>query len=171
MFRIGHWVVFLIACAAFASAGAEDKKEDNKVEKKAEKKGEFKLTESEQTVIELTNAERKKAEKKLTALKMNPKLMEAARKHAANMAAQEKMEHELDGKNPADRADAAGYKYRSLGENVAFGQETPKKVVEVWMNSPPHRENILGSGYTEIGVGVVKGKDGHLYWCQVFGRQ
>jgi uncharacterized protein YkwD len=167
MFRIGHWMVFLLACAVVAGAGAEEKKEDKKVEKK----GEFKLTETEAGVIELTNAERKKADKKLESLKMNPKLMDAARKHAENMASQQKMAHELDGKIPPDRAKAAGYKFRSLGENVAEGQETPKKVVETWMNSPPHRANILSDGYTEIGVGVAKGKDGRLYWCQVFGRQ
>lgn len=167
MFRVGRCMVFLIACALIPCAAAQDKKDD----KKKDKKEEFKLSAEEQAVIDGTNAERKKAEKPQPALKMNQKLTEAARKHAENMAAQEKMDHVLDGKNPADRAKAAGYKFKSLGENVAAGQRTPKDVVQAWMNSPPHRENILKDAYTEIGVAGVKGKDGMIYWVQVFGKQ
>ena len=166
MFRAGRCVALLLACALLPHAGAQDKKDDKK-----NKKDEFKLSAEEQAVIDGTNAERKKAEKPLPALKMNPKLMEAARKHAANMAAQEQMDHVLDGKNPADRAKAAGYAFKALGENVAAGQKAPKDAVQAWMNSPPHRENILKDAYTEIGVAGVKGKDGLIYWAQVFGKQ
>jgi uncharacterized protein YkwD len=63
-------------------------------EKKDDKPGELKLSAGEQALIDLTNAERKKAE--LAPLKANPKLMEAARKHAENMAKQDKLEHVLD---------------------------------------------------------------------------
>lgn len=161
MVRPARCAVFLLACALIPCAGAQEKKG---------KKEEFKVSAEEQAVIDATNAERKKAEKPLPALKMNLKLMEAARKHAENMAAQEKMDHVLDGKNPGDRAKAAGYKFRALGENVAAGQRTPKEAVQAWMNSPPHRENILKDAYTEIGVAGVKGKDGLIYWAQVFGK-
>lgn len=173
MFRFAHYFALILACGLVSAAGGQEKKDakDKKDTKDVKKKDEFKVSAEEQGVIDLTNAERKGAETPLPALKMNPKLMDAARKHAANMAAQEKMDHVLDGKNPADRADAAGYKYQSLGENVAAGQTTPKQVVKGWMNSPPHRENILKDDYTEIGVAVAKGKDGMLYWVQVFGRQ
>lgn len=163
----GRCVAFLLACTLIPCGWAQEKKDD----KTKDKKDEFKLSADEQAVIDLTNAERKKADKDLQPLKMNPKLMDAARKHAANMAAQEKLEHELDGKNPADRADAAGYKWRTVGENIAAGQPTPKKVLAVWMDSPPHRENILKDKYTEIGVAAVKSKKGDVYWVQVFGRQ
>jgi uncharacterized protein YkwD len=129
------------------------------------------LTEDEQAVLDLTNAARAAAEKKLPPLKANPKLMEAARKHAANMAAQDKMEHVLDDKSPADRLKAAGYKYRVFGENIAWGAKGPKDVVAGWMDSEPHRENILKPEYTEIGVAVARNAKGEPYWVQVFGKR
>lgn len=165
MFRVRGCLAFLLALALIPCAPAEDKK-DAKKDKEA-----VKLSTEEQGVIDLTNAERKKADKGLEPLKMNPKLMEAARKHAANMAAQEKLEHVLDEKSPADRAEAAGYEWTTIGENIAQGPETPKKVVAGWMDSPPHRGNILNDEYTEIGVAVAKSKSGELYWVQVFGKQ
>lgn len=58
--------------------------------------------------------------------------------------------------------DEAGISYWSAGENIAEGQRTPAEVVESWMNSQGHRENILG-GYTYIIVGVY----GNC-WVQLF---
>ena len=136
-----------------------------------DKKDELKLSEDEQAVVDLTNAARTKADKNLTPLKPNPKLMEAARKHAENMAAQGKLDHTLDGKTFVDRAKAVEYKYRALGENIAASYKTPKEVVDVWMGSAIHRGNILNKDYAEIGVGVVKNKQGEPYWVQVFGKQ
>jgi uncharacterized protein YkwD len=139
-------------------------------DKKDTKKEGIQLTKDETAIIELTNEERKKSEKDLKPLKMNPKLMEAARKHATNMAAQEKLEHILDEKTVAHRVKAEGYKYRAVGENIAMNAKTPKEVVEGWMDSEPHRENILKSQYTEIGVAVVKSEKGEPYWVQVFAK-
>jgi uncharacterized protein YkwD len=51
-----------------------------------------------------------------------------------------------------------GYDYISLGENLALGDfQSDEKLVEAWMSSPGHRENILNTGYREIGVAVKKG--------------
>jgi uncharacterized protein YkwD len=133
------------------------------------KKEEFKLTKDEQAVIDLTNAERMNAD--LPPFRMNEQLMAAARAHGENMAKQEKLEHVLDDKTHADRAKAAGYKYRSIGENIAWNAKSPKAVVEGWMNSPPHKENILKKEYKEIGVAVAKSTKGETYWVQVFGTQ
>ena len=58
-----------------------------------------------------------------------------------------------------------GITYRTAGENIARGYATPKAVVDGWMNSKGHRENILNKTYTEIGVGRVA--DGN-YWTQMF---
>jgi uncharacterized protein YkwD len=139
--------------------------------KKDAKKDEFKLTAEEKAVIELTNAERKKADKGLEPLKMNPQLMEAARAHAANMAKQDKLDHVLDEKEPVDRTKAAGYKSRFVGENIAWNQKSPAQVVAGWMKSEGHRENILRPEYAEIGVAVVRNTKGQPYWVQVFGKQ
>jgi uncharacterized protein YkwD len=138
--------------------------------KKDDKTDEFKLTRDEQAITDLTNAAREKADQELKPLKMNPKLMEAARKHAENMAAQDKLEHVLDEKTPSDRVKATGYKPRAVGENIAF-RGTAKETVADWMDSEPHRKNILNPDYTEIGVAVVKNAKGERYWVQVFGKQ
>jgi uncharacterized protein YkwD len=152
--------VLLVALTLVPFGWADEKKDD--------KKGELKLTADEQALIDLTNAERKKAE--LEPLKMNPKLMEAARKHAENMAKQDKLDHVLDEKNPTDRAKAAGYKSTYIGENVSWNQKDPKEALAEWMDSEPHRANILKKEYTEIGVAVAKNSKGEPYWVQVFGK-
>ena len=109
-------------------------------------------------------------EKELPPLKMNPQLMAAARKHAENMAAQDKLDHKLDDKDPSDRTKAAGYASTFVGENIAWNQKSPKDVVKAWMESEGHRENVLHAEYTEIGVAVAKNKKGEPYWVQVFGK-
>lgn len=152
--------VLVCAFALVPFAGADEKKDD--------KKGALKLTAEEEAVIDLTNAERKKAD--LKPLKMNPQLMEAARKHAENMAKQDKLDHTLDEKAPSDRTKAAGYKSSFVGENIAWNQKDAKDVVAGWMDSKDHRENILNTDYTEIGVAVAKNEKGEPYWVQVFGK-
>jgi uncharacterized protein YkwD len=86
------------------------------------------------------------------------------------MAKQSKMAHELDGKNAADRVKEVDYRFRSLGENVAYGQRTPEEVMKTWMNSEHHRTNILRQQFTEIGIGVARNDKGVPYYTQVFGR-
>ena len=67
--------------------------------------------------------------------------------------------------SPFDMMKAFGIKYRTAGENIAYGQRTPAEVVTAWMNSPGHRANILNSSFKQIGVGyVASGR----YWTQMF---
>ena len=62
-----------------------------------------------------------------------------------------------------------GITYRAAGENVAAGQPSPQAVVNSWMNSPKHRENILNSAFTRMGVGYIKVGSGYgTYWVQLF---
>ena len=56
-----------------------------------------------------------------------------------------------------------GIAYRSAGENIAMGYTTAEAVVNAWMNSPSHRDNILSGKYTSMGIGYVDG-----YWTQWF---
>jgi hypothetical protein len=77
-----------------------------------------------------------------------------------------------DGKTPLDWLKAAGYNYLNAGENLVIDRDTSKEAVTAWMNSPEHRENILRPQFTEIGVGVAKGKyDGldTIFVVQEFG--
>jgi len=127
-----------------------------------------KATPDELRIFELLNRERK--EKDLTPLALNPTLVKMARGHSANMAKQEKMDHVLDDKNPADRAKDIGYDYMRLGENVAFGKGvTLDEIHQGWMDSKPHRENILNPDFTEVGVGIAADAKGTKWFTQVFG--
>ena len=129
----------------------------------------FELTAEEKLILELTNAARKNAD--LPALTANPKLAKAARAHSLNQAKQDKLEHELDGKKPSDRVVAAGYRYRTVGENVAMGSKnvTVEEIFDGWMKSPGHRANILSAKYTQLGVGTGATSEGKRYYTQVFG--
>jgi uncharacterized protein YkwD len=133
-----------------------------------EKAKPFAHSADETKIFELTNLERKKEQ--VAALKLNPALSKIARAHSENMARQGKMEHNLDDKGPNDRARAGGYKYESLGENIATGSADAalEEIMKRWMGSKGHRANILDADYTEIGVGIATDKDGRRYLTQVF---
>jgi uncharacterized protein YkwD len=153
--------VFLLALLLLPAAVlAGDEKKD---------KPKFEMTDDEKTLLELTNKERAKA--KLPPLEANPLLFKLSRDHSANMAKQGVMNHVLDGKNPADRAKAAGYEWARLSENIAVGENTPlADVMKGWMESKIHRDNILNSDVTEIGIGIARSEKGEDYYTHVFGR-
>jgi uncharacterized protein YkwD len=120
----------------------------------------------EKAVLDLTNQERKRA--KLAPLKSNQKLCWIARAHSQNMARRNIYSHVLDGKTPSDRARDVGYP-EGVAENAFRGPPTAADAMRGWMNSKGHRENILGAGFTEFGVGVAQDRNGQRYWTQVFG--
>jgi uncharacterized protein YkwD len=122
-------------------------------------------------IIELTNAQRRN--NGLPELAVNDRLNKMAQIQAEQMASLDKMQHELPEAAYPDlrsRASAAGYNFSWLGENIAFNYPDPAGVVQGWMLSKGHRENILNTDYTEIGVAVALNADGRPYFAQVFGH-
>lgn len=118
----------------------------------------------ENRVLELVNAERKKAG--LSSLKMNESLRNVARTKSQDMQKNKYFSHTSPTYgSPFDMMKKFGISYTMAGENIAMGQKTPEAVVTAWMNSPGHRANILKAGYTEIGVGYVSNGN---YWTQMF---
>ena len=118
-------------------------------------------------LIEAHNRER--AKEKKAPLTYNAKLDAAAGVQARDMADHDRMTHEgSDGSTPAQRIERQGYHGRRSGENVAEGQQSVAEVMLGWMNSPHHRENILGD-FSEIGVARAFAKDKTSYWCVDFG--
>ncbi|AQT72221.1 CAP domain-containing protein [Streptomyces sp. fd1-xmd] len=116
-------------------------------------------------VLALVNQERAAAG--CQAVTLNAKLTKAAQDHSADMAAHSNMSHTgSDGSDPGTRITRAGYAWSTYGENVAYGYSTPEKVMEGWMNSPGHRENILNCSFKEIGIGLAQPNH---YWTQNFG--
>jgi uncharacterized protein YkwD len=89
--------------------------------------------------------------------------------HASDMADNNYFEHEdLTGHTPADRVRAVGYREKLVGENIAFGPRTAEEVVQGWLDSPGHCENIMDPRFAEMGIAYAVGhaKRG-LYWVQV----
>ena len=135
-----------------------------------EEQDRLQLSTAEKRLLELTNSERKK--KELPPVRPSALLFQVARAHARNMAKQGKMAHVLDGKNPIDRLRAAGYKYRTFGENIAWDSDksSPESVMKMWMESKIHRDNILNPDVTEMGLGVGPDGQGKLFYAQVLGK-
>jgi len=74
-----------------------------------------------------------------------------------------------DGRRPSTAYTDLGGRFSIIAENIAAGQWSPQAVVNAWMNSTTgHREAILGSSYTHIGIGVIRDSNGRLYWVQLF---
>lgn len=70
--------------------------------------------------------------------------------------------------NPWDMATLFDYDYTSFGENIARNFNSVDTVVNAWMASPKHRDNILKTSYTHIGIGVKQAENGNFYWVQLF---
>ena len=110
-----------------------------------------------------------RAAAKLPALAISGKLQAAAERHAEDMAAREKMTHKgSDGSSPIDRINAEGYQYRRAGENIAAGRFSTERLMKGWMESPHHKQNIVGS-FSQIGVACATAENGKRYWCVTFG--
>ncbi|WP_439875434.1 CAP domain-containing protein [Bacillus mycoides] len=122
------------------------------------------LSEFEQRVVELTNAER--AKQGLTALQIDTELSKVARIKSEDMQKNNYFDHNSPTYgSPFDMMKKFGISYTSAGENIAQGQRTPEEVVQAWMNSAGHRANILNNSFTHIGVGYVESGN---YWTQQF---
>jgi len=139
--------------------------------------------ETERLVDEAVNDER--TAEGLDPLEPDDELQRVAREHSADMIDQGYVGHESpDGVTPADRLSEAGCS--AGGENVAqswFGEpvdvdgerfvaddeaELADHLVDRWMDSPGHRENILRESFAESGVGVVVTEDNRVYATQKF---
>jgi uncharacterized protein YkwD len=89
-------------------------------------------------------------------LSMNAALTSAASAHALDMETNNYLSHTgLDGSTPGDRALEAGYNYHYISENIARGFETEQGVMDGWMASEGHRENILDPRAEDFGLGRV----------------
>jgi uncharacterized protein YkwD len=106
-----------------------------------------------------------RADHGLRALRANTRLRNAAEGHSDDMVSRRFFDHTAPGGvTMVDRIIRARYTSRNsawtLGENLAWGSgtySTPRKIVEMWMESPGHRANILKRAYREIGIGVAIG--------------
>ena len=154
----------------------EAKKEKSKVEEKPSKENHHKPNKGsqekvivnqaayEQEILRLTNIEREK--QGLKPLKLDEKLAEVAREKSLDMTSNSYFSHDSPTYgSPFDMMSQFGITYYSAGENIAKGQTTPQEVVQAWMDSEGHKDNILHSDFTHIGIGF---SENGFYWTQHF---
>jgi uncharacterized protein YkwD len=113
------------------------------------------------------------------ALKMDTRLVAAAKGHATAMAEQNFFGHAgKDGSRFSGRIRQQGYSYGAAAENIAAGQSSANQVVAGWLKSAGHRRNILDCRMQDTGIAVVYQPDDaplrgssqplRYYWVQVF---
>lgn len=121
----------------------------------------------ENEVIRLVNIERSKAG--LQQLTQNWQLSRVARYKSQDMIDKGYFAHNSPTYgSPFRMIESFGIRFSAAGENIAMGQQSPAQVMNAWMNSPGHRNNILSPSFTQIGVGLAKDKNGRMYWTQMF---
>ena len=130
----------------------------------------------ERQIIEQTNRFREQEGR--APVKREAKLQAAAEQFAAYMARTNRYGHTADGRQPAERARAAGYDYCLVSENIAYqfssagfkAAELSRSFTQGWIDSPGHRENMLEPHVVETGVAVSRSAEGTYYAVQLFGR-
>jgi uncharacterized protein YkwD len=133
---------------------------------------------AEERVLELVNkarAERRRCGRRsfdaAPPLTLSPALSRAAAAQAADMAANGFMGHRgSDGSVAGERVNRAGYRWRSVGENVAAGHPDADAVVEGWLESAGHCANIMSPQFAEMGIAfaVAPRSELRIVWAQVF---
>ncbi|KAI9502091.1 hypothetical protein GGI25_003604 [Coemansia spiralis] len=118
----------------------------------------------EREVLCLVNKERRRIG--LHALTLHPAMTQAAFEHSEYQSRVRSMTHS-DPQNGqlGDRLQRNGFKFASASENIAEGKQlSAKEVFNMWMNDPPHYENIVDPNATYMGLACVNG-----FWTQDFG--
>ncbi len=90
----------------------------------------------------------------------------AARDHSVDMTTHNYFSHTgRDGRMPDQRVRDSGYGGRYMGENIARGHGSPQAVVNAWMESTGHCNNIMRAESRDVGIGYASN-----YWTADFGR-
>ncbi len=111
----------------------------------------------------------------LRPLRPLPALRDVARGHSEDMARRGFFDHQSpDGRSPGDRVRAGGVAFRIVAENIGAShdlQDPVSAIVDGWLHSPGHYENLIGSQFTHTGVGAALNGDGTVYLTQLFVRR
>ena len=157
-------VVFLLVIVAFIAVAAFTQKTDQPtglvVPTETSTSASARQTITPNSLESLVNAERTKAGKQL--FTTNETLRSSACAKADHMLSQDYWAHTSpDGVTPWTFIEKAGYRYTTAGENLARSYPDDASLVDAWMNSPSHRENVLGD-FQEQGIcqktGTMQGK-------------
>ena len=109
-----------------------------------------------ENVLRLMNDYR--AEEGLAPLHADMLLVAAAGDRMHHMEDESFWSHESpDGLSPFHWLRQRQYPYRAAGENLAYGFETARLLVQSWMESRGHRANILSPNYEDCGIAIIDG--------------
>ena len=106
-------------------------------------------------------------------LAWNDKLTQAAYGHSLDMATKNYFGHtSQDGRSEAQRVQATGYQWNTLGENIAAGQRTMTSVMQAWQGSAGHCKNLMAVNFTEVGLSCAKaaGSTYGTYWTMALAK-
>ena len=90
----------------------------------------------------------------LGAVTLDPDLMKLAEEHSRNMAARDKLDHDV-GKAFSQRIRGGRFDAKVAVENVSAGYHTLAEAFSGWRDSPPHRANMLNKGVTRMGIAAI----------------
>lgn len=132
--------------------------------------GKIALKVDEKRMLDLHNQKRKSQERRR--LCIHPALQRAARDHSQNMIRRDSFGHGNVGK----RLKRHGYNWSRCGENIAPdpGSPSPGATFDTWMESSPHRSNILDRKFKEVGIGLATGlhnSERKTMWTADFGNR
>jgi uncharacterized protein YkwD len=112
------------------------------------------LRPSERVLLEVMN--RARTARGLPPFQLDPRLERAARQHTRDMLRRGYFDHGAF----ARRMKHYGVRGRAVGENLAWwaGYAWARRVVLMWLESPPHRANLLRPGFRHVGVAALRGR-------------
>lgn len=100
----------------------------------------------------------------LAPVTFNRVLAQAAATHACDMGRNRFFTHRgSDGTDPQARARRAGYRDCLIAENLAWGFPQPARIIDGWMASPGHRQNMMHGRIKEFGIGIANGDNGPIW--------
>jgi uncharacterized protein YkwD len=149
---VAAWTLVTVSPASAADCGAVNSEVDS-----------ISQAQMESSITCLINDQR--TTHGLQPVALNTDLRQAALSHSNEMVNQSYFEHTSpSGLTFMDRIEQFGYmngaRTWTVGENLVWGNgplSTPQALVTAWMNSPPHRENLLRPTFRELGVAAVAG--------------
>ena len=121
----------------------------------------------EQQILDSVNEQRRLAG--VPELQMDMSLTRAARQRAVEIGTYYDSRHLRTNLGAASTVmNDFGISYYAFGENIAAGYSTVSRVMNEWIQSTPHYNNIVNSRYSAIGIGVYQSSDGRWFWVQDF---
>lgn len=97
-------------------------------------------------------------------LSLHPVLVQAASQQACRMARQGRLDH---GSPPSQRLRSMGYRTSIAAENIGVGPRDENTMVATWMQSPPHRANLVNGRLRDAGLAWAIAANGQTYWALI----